>query len=128
MLKKIFLCVIFTIILSFSLCAQTPGTTADPLVSKSYVDKFLKFREVSFKNGSTIQLNCGCMFILISGKAKFEAKKGTGLIDLTSGLALKNGKQIAVNRLYIAGENENGIIKIEKDSKALVLGINESNN
>ena len=41
------------------------------------------------------------------------------------GLPLKNGKQISLNRLYIAGECEEGIIKIEKDAKALVLGINE---
>lgn len=125
MSKKLFFCFLYIIITSISCFAQVPGTTADPLVSKSYVDRFLKFREVVFKAGSVIRLNTGSMFVLITGKAHLEYKKGTGVIDLTGGLPLKNGKQISLNRLYIAAECEESVVKIEKDARLLVLGINE---
>lgn len=126
MSKKVFFCLLYFIIISVSSFAQVPGTTADPLVSKSYVDRFLKFREVVFKAGTVLPLNTGSMIVLISGKAHLEFKKGSGMIDLTGGLPLKNGKSVALNRLYIACENEGAVIKIDKEATALILGINEA--
>jgi len=78
-----------------------PGTALDPLVTRSYVDRFTTLKVVTVPPGQVLVAEEGAEIIVRAGKAKTVASPNGGLADLTAGRDLKNGEIIALNHLLL---------------------------
>lgn len=110
---------------AFELCAQTPGTSGDPLVTKSYLDFAAKLRKVEIKSGTKIAAESGALIIVISGQLKVELKKGGFVIDLTSGRRIVNNLTLQPYHLIMVPEGGDCGFKASKDSTLMALGLND---
>jgi len=99
--------------------AQSPGTVADPLVSKSFVDHFLKFRSIMLPADSTLNPQPGTMLIVRSGQLRLEASKGKTVIDLTAGREIAGGNDLPHNHLIIVPDTGDYILKARKATMLL---------
>ncbi len=91
--------------------AQNPGTPADPLVSKSYIDHFLKFRSIVLPADSEIRPEPGTMVVVRSGQLRLETPKGKGVIDLTAGKEISGGSDLPLNHLIIIPDTGEYVLK-----------------
>ena len=108
-----------------------PGSSNDPLVTKSYVDSLFSslkneedekdndknkeevtqsagniFEVIELDEGQTLLGHAGCEMILRSGKAtvnSYISEEGieNGLQDITDGIDLKNGENVPLNHLIL---------------------------
>jgi hypothetical protein len=113
---------VFFLVPAFS---QSPGTVGDPLVSKSYIDHFFKFRSVVLPAKTKISASPGALIIVRSGLIKLEAAKGKGLVDLTAGKEIQNGEIIPLNHLIIIPDSAGYILNAEKLSLLLASCLEE---
>ena len=107
---------------SASAAGTTPGTDADPLVSKSYVDQYTQWVPVQVKAGQTITGEGGTEFILRSGKAVAVETGGAGLADVTAAKDLLRGVSIPLNHLLLVPRTDGRGLKVSVDSWVLVRG------
>jgi len=116
-----------TIVLSFSQAAwsQSPGTVADPLVSKSFVDHFLKFRSIMLPADSTVKPQAGAMIIVRSGQLRLESPKGKTLIDLTAGREINGGNDLPHNHLIIVPDEAEYVLKARTTTMLLASFLSE---
>lgn len=84
-----------------SASAQEPGTTADPLVSKSYLDQFFRFHSLIVPSGQKLPLQQGALLVVRSGKCRFSAAKGKSLLDLTEGKEVSAGSILPLHHLLL---------------------------
>ena len=91
--------------------SQSPGTVGDPLVSKSFVDHFLKFRSIMLPADSTIKPEAGAMIVVRSGQLRFDAPKGKTVIDLTAGREISGGNDLPHNHLIIVPDSTEYVLK-----------------
>ena len=72
------------ILIASAATGQNPGTTGDPLVSKSYVENFLKFRSMVLPADSEITPEMGAMLVVrrVSCASK---RRRQSRIDLSAG-------------------------------------------
>lgn len=105
--------------------AQSPGTVGDPLVSKSFVDHFLKFRSIMLPANSVLKPQSGAMLIVRSGQLKLEAPKGKVLIDLTAGREIAGGNDLPHNHLIIVPESAECVLKAHKATMLLASQMSE---
>ncbi len=124
--KTISILILF-LFLSFYSCifAQTPGTSGDPLVTKSYLDFAAKLREVEIKSGSTITAENGAVLVVMSGQLKLELKKGGMVIDLTNGRKLTSNSTLQVFHLIMVPDGSLCSFKATKDTRLMAMGIND---
>ncbi len=124
--KTISILILF-LFLSFYSCifAQTPGTSGDPLVTKSYLDFAAKLREVEIKSGSTITAENGAVLVVMSGRLKLELKKGGMVIDLTNGRKLSSNSTLQVFHLIMVPDGSLCSFKATKDTRLMAMGIND---
>ena len=108
-----------------ALLAQSPGTSADPLVTKSYLDFAAKFRSVEVKSGSEITAETGAMIVVMSGQLKVELKKGSMLIDLTTGRKITSSITLQSFHLIMVPDGDSCSFKATKDTSLMALGIND---
>ncbi len=103
-----------------------PGSTDDPLVTKSYVDE--KIRQVAgtggggggsseivsieLKSGDILIAGSGSEFILRSGKATAYGDGSNGIPNLTGGTDIAIGRTIPTNSLLIFPRDDGRGIKI----------------
>lgn len=83
--------------------AQTPepGSGADPLVSRSYVDQMTLFRVVTVPAGQTIIGEGGTEIVLRGGKATAITTAQGGLLNVSAGTDMTQGEEIPPNHLII---------------------------
>lgn len=83
--------------------AQTPepGSSADPLVSRSYVDQLTLFRVVSVPAGQAIIGEGGTEIVLRGGKATAIVSQQGGLLNVSAGTDMQQGEEIPPNHLII---------------------------
>lgn len=93
-----------------SVSAQNPGTPADPLVSKSYIDHFLRFRSVVLPANTRIKPESGAMLVVRSGQLRLEAPKGKNVIDLTAGKEIAGGNDLPHNHLIIIPDSADYVL------------------
>ena len=105
--------------------AQTPGTSGDPLVTKSYLDFAAKLREVEVKSGSTLSAENGAVIVVMSGQLKLELKKGGMVIDLTNGRKLTSNSTLQVFHLIMVPDGSLCSFKATKDTRLMAMGIND---
>lgn len=97
-----------------TVAAQNPGTPADPLVSKSYIDHLLRFRSVVLPANSQIKPEPGAMLVIRSGQMHLEVPKGKSVIDLTAGKEISGGNDLPLNHLIIIPDSGDYVLKAKK--------------
>ena len=113
-------------VFQFGVFAQsTPGTSGDPLVTKSYLDFAAKFRTVEIKSGTTIKAETGAMIVVTSGQLKLELKKGAMVIDLTNGRKIISNSTLQTFHLIMIPDGSSCSFKATKDTTLMALGIND---
>ncbi|HNV70238.1 MAG TPA: hypothetical protein PKO06_11115 [Candidatus Ozemobacteraceae bacterium] len=85
-------------------CAQEPGTTGDPLVSKSYLDQFFRFHSLVVPGGQKLPLQQGALLVLRSGKCRIVGPKGKALLDLTDGKEIPAGAVLPPLHLILVAD------------------------
>lgn len=99
-----------------------PGSDADPLVTRSYVDQFTQFSVITLKAGQTLLAEGGTELILRAGAATAVETAGNGLADVTAGQDLARGAAVPLNHLLIASRSDGRGIRASVDSFVLVRG------
>ncbi len=128
MIKKTLITTILLIILQVNLAvAQSPGSTSDPLVSRSYVEQNLSFRSVELKENTNFKAQLGNQLIVLDGRVRYVSRRGRNLLDLTIGRLLRAGNFLSSNHLYIITSDEDFELQVKKDATILVLGISDEN-
>lgn len=112
--------------------APDPGTSADPIVTKSYVDQ-----AVSKATGATgqvfkvVELNAGQkitgyegteMVVRLKYTAEAYSPNSNGLSDLTNGLNVASGTMVGDNHLLLFPRSDGRGLKITGHTFVLVKG------
>jgi len=87
----------------------TPGTETDPLVSKSYVDLYARWRIVNLEPGQRLIAQAGAEIILRAGKACVIASPAGGLADVTAGRDVGQGTLVANHLLVVPRSDGRGV-------------------
>lgn len=113
------------VLLAFSVIssAQEPGTTGDPLVSKSYLDQFFRFHSVVIPKGDSIQLTPGALIVMRSGKLKLHAPRGKSLVDLTEGREVAADSWLPAHHLILVPETPGLLLEAHGMSLVLAMGL-----
>lgn len=106
-----------------------PGTTLDPLVSKSYVDQQLKaladqsgFQVVNLPKGSTFIGDGGTEVVLRAGEVVAVGSNLGGLLDVTGGTDLASGAPVTKNHLLVIPRSDGRGLRASYDSVLMVRG------
>lgn len=99
-----------------------PGSEADPLVARSYVEQYIGLRVVSVPKGQRLTAGVGTELIIRDGKAAAIAGTGGGISDLTAAKDLKEGDIIPLNHLLLVPRDDGRGFKAANDVTALVRG------
>ncbi|KAF1083168.1 MAG: hypothetical protein GQF41_0935 [Candidatus Rifleibacterium amylolyticum] len=123
--RVLLLGLVVTLAVTNIIWAQSPGTVADPLVSKSFVDHFLKFRSIMLPADTTVNPQPGTMLIVRSGQLRLEASKGKSVIDLTAGREIAGGNDLPHNHLIIVPEAGDYVLKARKPTMLLASHLSD---
>lgn len=116
MKKKILsIFLILSIIFVIAAYAAQPGTDADPLVTKSYIENVVypyvnnasKFAVVEVPANKSVICYAGTEVIVRTGSCTVIGSANGGLSDATSGEDIKNAELIKVNHLLIVPRSDN---------------------
>ena len=118
------LCVSFSAVFA----DQTPGTVSDPLVSKSYLDHFFRFRSLVVPANSTIKPEPGALVIVRSGQVILRGPKGKAIVDLTAGKEIGIGEALPLNHLLIVPDSADYELHAPKLSLLLASCLQHQNN
>jgi len=148
-LKRLFLlCAVMILFIFTSARAEEPGSAADPLVSKSYVDAAIAnalnsaapaqldldrpqeqapvsggaFKPVSLSAGQILIGEEGTELILRSGKAAAYHQGTDGIVNITSGTEVFLGGAIERNNLIIIPRADGRGVQVFEDSWLIVKG------
>ena len=125
--------------------ATSFGTSADPLITLSYLEKTLTpqlleqfgdeleaalaanggtdtYSVVTLTNGQTLTGAVGCEIMLRIGSASVSASDSPGLVDTTDASSLNNGSALKANHLYMVTIAGNGIKATAATVKVIVRG------
>ncbi|MFC5531035.1 hypothetical protein [Cohnella yongneupensis] len=126
--------------------SSNPGSTNDPIVTKSYVDKSIaeqvqielqkqlaagvgggeassssKLEVVTVPLGSKIIVADGGELIVRTGKAIAYSADANGLSDMTDGIDIAPGKPIKTNHLILFPRGGRGVEADPKQAKGLIV-------
>ncbi|MFB4331594.1 hypothetical protein RB297_22195 [Paenibacillus sp. CR_12] len=126
--------------------STTPGTTDDPVVTKSYVDQQIQqalngggggttnptnptqpsqgadeVKNVALKPGKILIADAGTEFIVRSGNAVIYTEVASGVADLTDGKDLLNGETAPKNHLLSFPREGRGIQVKEGQTSNLIV-------
>lgn len=148
MKKKLTLMILFCVLItifSISIVVRAdvpePGSEADPLVTKSYVDKaiasikeYLKSIDLNIDKGTSSELEIvnlvtgqqligaeGTEIILRSGHATIIGGKGGGISDVTNGTDLAHGLSVPKNHLLIVPRDDYRGILAQTDNVIVMV-------
>jgi len=99
-----------------------PGSDADPLVSRSYVDQFFGLVVVELAPGQRLEAVGGTEIILRSGQARAVASASGGLCDVTAGKDLAQNERIVANHLLIVPRTDGRGLLAETKVFVMVRG------
>ncbi len=101
--------------------AELEGKISDTLASQDQITSDT-YHVVSLDNGQILSGSVGCEIMLRIGTVSCEADKNPGLIDMSSGATLDDGKELTANHMYMVTIAENGIKATSSNVKVLVRG------
>jgi hypothetical protein len=106
-----------------------PGTAADPLVSRSYVDQQVKaladqtsFQVVNLPKGASLVGESGTEIVMRAGQVSVIASTLGGLLDVTGGRDLPQGIAVEQNHLLIVPRADGRGVRASFDSVLMVKG------
>ena len=107
-----------------------PGSSEDPVVTKSYVDNKISelsaggaaFMPIELKEGQTIIGSEGTEVILRSGEAAAIGNGENGVSDLTAGTDLTTGQAVAANHLLLIPRADGRGITATTDTWVMIRG------
>ncbi len=125
--------------------ATSFGTSSDPLITLSYLEKTLTpqlleqfgdeletalsssggtstYTVVTLAKGQTLTGAVGCEIMLRIGTASVSASDSPGLVDTTDASSLNNGSALKTNHLYMVTIGGNGIKATAATVKVIVRG------
>lgn len=105
------------------LFAEGPGTTSDPLITKSYIDQLFRFRSMVIPSGDKIKLNSGTLLVVRSGRLKLRSPDKKGLIDLTEGKEILSGTFLPANHLLLVPDSSEYVVEAQALTLILAVGI-----
>lgn len=108
--------------------AQSPGTASDPLVSKSYIDHFFRFRSVVLPADTELKPEPGALIVVRSGQLRLEASRGKSVIDLTAGKEISGSSDLPLNHLIIVPDVDGYVLRAKKLTMLLTSCLNEERN
>jgi hypothetical protein len=100
----------------------TPGSSDDPLVSKSYVDAALSYEVVHAQAGQSIIGGAGTEIVLRSGEATALDNGANGVSDMTSGTDLMSGTVVQANHLLLTPRSDGRGIYMKTEGYIMVRG------
>ena len=132
----------------FTVVLADPGTEADPLISKAYIDDVLMprieqfveskiaglrgdgtnaggadvFQVVNVASGEKVICSAGAELILRMGKATIIATEKGGLADTTAGFDLADGTSMPANHLLIVPVADGRGIEAKSDVIVMIKG------
>ncbi|HQE06128.1 MAG: hypothetical protein WBJ82_03880 [Tepidanaerobacteraceae bacterium] len=140
-LGRLFLIIVAVAVVSFFAMSAyaniaEPGSEADPLVSRSYVDKvFHSLREyvdsksggsssfeiIYLEQGQVLIGNHSTEMILRSGIASAVDSGMGGLADVTAGKDIRHGENISQNHLLIVPRDDGRGVRAENNNVVLMV-------
>lgn len=126
--KLVLLTALITCLITTGTCiaafgsANTPGSSEDPLVSKSYVDEALSYEVVHTTAGQSLIGGAGTEMILRSGEATAIDNGSNGVSDLTSGADLMSGVSVQTNHLLLVPRADGRGILTSTECYVMVRG------
>ena len=113
--------------------STTPGSSDDPVVTKSYVDQQIaklqggsgasdSYKPVSLKPGQKLVGNEGTEIILRSGEATAIDNGANGISDITGAKDLMTGNSVEQNHLLLIPRSDGRGIKATTDIWIMVRG------
>lgn len=127
-MKRVFLIAIFLLCClgnSVPLSGQNPGTAGDPLVSKSYLDHFFRFKSYVLKEKELLRPEPGALIIVRSGEISIEGPEDKTIIDLTRGEEIKMSSVLPLNHLLIIPDSSGFVLKTKKQAIILASCLQE---
>lgn len=95
--------------------SSQPGSSGDPLITKSYLDQRLSkldsekqsYEKVTVKKGKTLTASAGTELIVYRGSGTITGS--SGLLNLSSGELFEKGTSIVLYSLYFSPASSSGI-------------------
>lgn len=81
--------------------APAPGSDADPLISRSYLEQFVGLVVVELAAGQRLVAEGGTELIVRGGQVTVIASPAGGLCNVTAGRDLAQGERVPANHLVI---------------------------
>lgn len=108
---------IITVIKIFS----QPGTQQDPIMSRSYVEKFFHWNKILLDVGQKIEISPNTSFILYLGEYTGEGLN-VKILDLTEGREITNIEKIKKNHLLLLIGDNQLTLKAKKSAIIFIRG------
>jgi len=105
-----------------SAVSAEPGSQEDPLISKSYFDRFVSLQVVTVPAGKTLSCEAGTEIVLRAGKATAIGSDLGGLSDITSGKDVQTGQAIVSNHLLIVPRSDGRGLRAATECVVMVRG------
>ena len=100
----------------------TPGSEADPLVSKSYVDGKTSYVPLQLQPGQSLIGDEGTEIILRSGEGTAIDNGANGVSDISGGRDLMSGMKVELNHLLLIPRGDGRGIKVTTEAWVLIRG------
>lgn len=121
----IILCALGVIFALGSYAAQ-PGTEADPLITKSYIESVvvpqMKFQVVNVPAGKSLICSAGTELILRMGECSVIGTQKGGVSDVTMGFDLADGIVVQGNHLLIVPLDDGRGVRTSTDCIFMIKG------
>ena len=144
--KKVFAAVAATAVLSVSMLFQAaasggdPGSSTDPLVTKSYVDQSISnlmtalsgsastgtgampvYEPVQLVYGQRLQGGEGAEIIMRSGSGRCFSAVESGLVDVTGGREIFDGQTVEQNHMLIVSRADGRGVEVTSDDAWFIV-------
>lgn len=94
----------------------------DALAAQAERPDGASYKVVTLRKGQVLSMDIGCEVMLRIGSAVCVSPSSPGLIDVTGGSTLDNGKDLVTNHLYMATITGRSIKATVNNTKVLVRG------
>lgn len=119
------LCALGVLFVAGSYAAQ-PGTEADPLITKSYIESVVypatRFQIVNVPAGKSVICSAGTEMILRMGSCSVIGTQKGGISDVTMGYDLADGIVVQGNHLLIAPLDDGRGVRTSTDCIFMIKG------
>ena len=111
--------------------APEPGSSSDPLVTRSYVDTQIQnlkntqnstWQVADLRPGQIFECSAGTEMILRVGSAAVVDSTGSGIPDVTAGNSLISGKAVPLNHLLIVPRSDGRGFKALNNATVMYKG------